>query len=95
MRVHPGSASLLTSRLRLVELRSVGYVQLANFSCAFLLYLCINKWGLLPFSYCKCGAVAQTEDSILSDCHMHCALQRARDRTALDKRIKGCGLVHC
>ena len=57
--------------------------------------MCIKKWDPLPFSDCKCGAVAQTGDSVVSECHMHCALQEARDRTVLDKKIKGCGLVHC
>ena len=38
--------------------------------------------------------VAQTGDSVVSECHMRCALQGARNRTALDKKIKDCGLVH-
>ena len=37
--------------------------------------------------------LAQTKD--VSECHMHWALQGARGRTILDKKINGCGLVHC
>ena len=52
-------------------------------------YLCIGKWSLVPFSHCKCDAVAQTGDSVVLECYMHCALQGAQDRTALDKKNKG------
>ena len=49
-------------------------------------HLCIDKWGLVPFSYCKCDAIAQTRDNVASECNMHWALQGARDRTVLDEK---------
>ena len=41
--------------------------------------------GSCSFSYCKCGAIAQTGDNVASECNMHWTLQGARGRTLLDK----------
>ena len=52
-------------------------------------------WDLVPFSHCKCGAIARTGNTVVSECNMHWALQRARGRTVLDEKINNCGVVHC
>ena len=44
-----------------------------------------NKLGLISFSYCECGTIAQTGDYVTFECHMHWALHGARGRTVLDK----------
>ena len=75
------------------RLGPVGPFCLRNVVACF--HLCKDKWDLVPFSHCKCGAIAQTGDNVASECNMHCALQRARDRTVLDEKINNCGVVHC
>ena len=68
------------SSLTLVVLNSSGCVLLvsaswpippADCSCAF--HLCIEKWGLVPFSNCKCGALHKPEITLFwsATCIVH------------------------
>ena len=90
----PISSVFIKKQLYLVELRPVGW-SIASAEYVGCFHLRLDKWGLVPFSHCKCCAVAQTGDIVVSQCHIQWALQGARDRTVLDEKINGRGLVHC
>ena len=85
--------SAASSWIAPTRLRPVGPFRLQTVVVCF--YLCIDKWGLVPFSHCKCGAIAQTRDNVISECHMHWALQGAQGQIVLDEKINDYGLIHC